>query len=229
MNLAHHFKKYFVIFAASAISFTTVPATAGVKGSMIFDISNGCFSTTGSADDCGNVNEHAVFASGEFTFTDTLSPLNPSTQNYSYNALAELHAVDPNGVADPFDIVLEEFFGTFDALTGDPRWTAALGVFNSVVNGDPIIGPGGAFTINFSGTSTGNPTDPDGASGSFTAWSSDFDALNAFSGELLGRPLPEIPVLFTARAELNAVSEPISLALLGLGIVAMASTRRKHA
>jgi len=226
MNLAHHFKKYLVILSASACLITTVPATAGVVGSMIFDITGGCFSTTGGSQ-CGNTDGHAVFASGNFTFTDTLSPLNPSTQDYSYHALAELHAEDPNGVADPFDNVRNESFATFAALTGDPRWAAALGVFNAVTTGNPISGPG--FTINFDGTSVGDPQ-AGGASGSFTAWSSDLDALNEFSGALFGRPLPQIPVNFTAHAELNAlVSEPISLALLGLGIVAMASTRRKHA
>lgn len=229
MNLAHQFKQFFIILGTCASLLAIAPATASVIGSMIFDITDGCFSTTGGSE-CGNTDGHAVFASGNFTFTDTLSPLNPSTKDYSYTAKASIDAVDPDGVAKPFSDSLSQSFANFGALIGDENWKAALGVFNAVISGNPIVGPGGAFTIFFAGASiVGDSTAPGGVSGSFTAWSSDLAALNQLSNQLFDKDLPQIPVDFTAHAELNAlVSEPMSLALLGLGIAAIVSIRSRQ-
>jgi len=233
MNLAHHFKQLFVFFSVSAILITALPATAGVKGSMSIDIFDGCLSISGG---CGNPDPllNTTYATGGFVFSDTRPADFATNPLYSFFAETHVEANNSNGMIDDDR---SKSFDSFGDLMDDPQWLAALGVFQAVTNGDDILGPGiippgvdaGTFTIEFEVFPDVGST-PNNITGSFIALStSPVDELNKFSNLLFGEDLPDETVAFSASAKLSVIPEPISLALLGLGMVAMASTRRKHA
>lgn len=72
------------------------PATASVVGSMSLDITGGCFSTDGV--DCGNTDDtRQAYATGNFSFTDTLLSAYGGTtglaqQSFSYTGIVDMEA-----------------------------------------------------------------------------------------------------------------------------------------
>lgn len=231
MNLAHQFKQLFIILSISLLGTTQVMAN-----SLKIDIV-GCLSVISSGSECGNNPltgvSNTIFASGTFAFWDSLDVASPGTlaslPESKYFASTEVKA-KPEGTPDfTFTDNKSKIFDSKDDLTNDPDWVPALTVFQAVVSGGTLDNKAGII-IDFSVanlSTIGNQT-----TGEFSAWStSAINKLNTLSTTLFGRDLPNAgqPVDFEASAQLAAVPEPISLTLLGLGIAAMVSVRRKHA
>tara|TARA_R110002073_G_scaffold115988_1_gene254160 strand:+ start:614 stop:1318 length:705 start_codon:yes stop_codon:yes gene_type:complete len=225
--------KQFLIIASISVGLSLAAPAMAVSLTINID---GCFSVITAGTECGNDPNTAntVFASGNFTVWDELGVSAPGTllalagQNFSYEASTSISAEDPI-TGTTFADDRSKFFPTFADLINDPRWPAALGVFQTVVAGGSLVGPGGplgTFAIDFAIdniTNTGNHT-----SGTFTAFSSDsISELNLFSSSLFNRDLPLIPVNFTVGASLTAIPEPVSFALIGLGLFVMSSSLRR--
>jgi len=236
--------KYGVAITGIILGLSATSAQAGVAGSMILDITGGCFSYGSSTTDCriSNGSPDAAgaieYAAGSFTFNNTLSGIsNPAA--YAYQASVSLHAEAP-GTTISFDDTRSKTFATLADLTSHPLWETArdfvLSVFNSPSGGSftatiPAMPPApamGPFTVFWNSMLDPEPT-PTNATGSFEAWST--NDLSGLSLALLGRPLPNNPVNFIMNVRLDAISipEPAMIALIGLGILGMGAAQRRKA
>lgn len=233
MNLARQIKQLFIILSISLLGTTQVMANA-----LKIDIA-GCLSVISSGSECGNNPatgaDNTIFASGTFKLWDFMGVSAPGTLSSlpesKYFASTEVKAKSRTSGTEFFDNK-NKLFDSKSELTTHPDWLPALTVFQTVVSGGPLASPGVliAFAVQDI-TTIGDLTE-----GTFTAWSESTidilnseDDLNGLSQSLFKRDLPTAgnEIDFTASAQLSAIPEPVSLALLGLGVAAMASIRRK--
>ncbi|WP_300285038.1 PEP-CTERM sorting domain-containing protein [Nitrosomonas sp.] len=222
--------KYGTAVAGIVLGLSISSAHAGIAGSMVLDITGGCFSygATG-ATGCGNTDSSKLeYATGSFIFNNTLSGIsNPAT--YAYLASVSLHATDPNNIAAPFNDTRSKSFATLGDLQSDPLWNTAYTFVNAV-----LANPAGSFTatlpplgpLTASWNYTADPgSTPAHATGSLTAWSS--NDLNGLAQLLFNQALPASPVNFSLNVTLSAIPEPATIALIGLGILGMGTIQRR--
>lgn len=235
--------KYGTIMAGIALGLSISSAHAGIAGSMILDMTGGCFSYGASGATGCNISGGSTgtavakeYATGSFTFNNTLSGIsNPAA--YAYQASVSLHAEDPDNAAVSFEDTRSKTFSTLADLTSHPLWGTARdfvlsvfsnpsGSFTATIPAMPPMPAMGSFTVfwNYMLNPESTPTD---AIGSFEAWST--DDLNGLSLALLDRQLPNNPVNFTMNIRLDAISvpEPTMIALIGLGILGMGAAQRR--
>lgn len=236
--------KYGVAVTGIILGLSVTSAQAGIAGSMVLDITGGCFSygASGAATGCG-INDGSPeaagakeYATGSFTFNNTLSGIsNPAA--YAYQASVSLTAVDPDNIAPPFNDIRSQTFATLADLTSDPLWNTAYTFVIAVLantNGSftapiPMLGTTAEVSWNYT-LSDFTPvpgSTPAYGTGEFEAWSP--DDLNGLSYALFGQPLPASPVDFQLNVRLDAVSvsEPAMFALIGLGILGMGAIQRR--
>lgn len=235
--------KYGTIMAGIILGLSMSSAHADIAGSMVLDITGGCFSYGASGATGCNISDGSIgaagakeYATGSFTFNNTLSGIsNPAT--YAYQASVSLHAEALGNPAISFDDTRSKTFATLADLTSHPLWGTArdfvLSVFNSpsgsftatipAMPPAPAMGP---FTV-FWNYMLDPESTPTNATGSFEAWST--DDLNGLSLALLGQQLPNNPVDFIMNIRLDAISvpEPAMIALIGLGILGMGAAQKR--
>lgn len=233
--------KHGVAITGIILGLSITPAQAGVAGSMVLNITGGCFSYgANGATDCGISDELKgigvkEYATGSFTFNNTLSGIsNPAT--YAYQASVSLRAVDPNNIAAPFNDTRSQTFATLADLTSDPLWKTASdfvnavlantkGSFTATIPTPPGTTVEASWNYTLSNLTLGPGSTPAYATGTFEAWSG--DDLNGISQLLFGQNLPAIPVNFSLKVALSAIPEPATIALIGLGILGMGAAQRR--
>ncbi len=214
MNLKSKIK-YSVAAAGIMLGMSMSSAHAGVAGSIVLNISGGCFSygaAPSGATGCDNTDtSRKEYAKGFYTLTNTIpgAPLTYST--YSYDAFASLNAVNSN---DSFANNQSKSFATNTALAADQVFGPAFAFVNTIPTK-----PNTEFTLpnTISWKFNTNNT--------FEAWSSsDQQPLSQF---LLGRALPSSQVAFNLNIRFDAVPEPATLALISLGILGISVAQRR--
>ncbi len=206
------------------------PARADLVGSMVLDITGGCFSYgANGATGCGNTNaSNKEYAQGSFTFSNSITGMPASAAGYSYETSVTLSATNPI-TGTPFSDSQPGSFVSLNNLLTDPMFGSAWAlVLGTISTGS--FSAGGVTAAILSGY-TPDGTIPDSANGTFAAWStSDQQLLSQF---LLGRALPFNAVDFTWKVTFDAysadstVSEPAMIALIGLGILGMGAAQRR--
>ncbi len=226
MSLKSKLKQVFVITGISVAALVATPATAAPMISL--DITGGCFSYgagAAGATGCGNTDSnHKEYATGSFVFTNTLSAVfDPLTDDGAFSASANLSAT--NGTTN-FNDSRSEMFSSLLGLQTHPLWGPASGLVFAI-GASPVTGSlPASFGIDFGWENVLNPAStPTNTFGTFKFFSD--DDLNGLSQTLFGRPLPFSEVTFSADARLALVPEPITLALLGLGLFSMVALRRR--
>jgi len=227
--------KHSVAITGIILGLSVTSAQAGVAGSMVLDITGGCFSygangATGCeiSDDLKNAGVKE-YATGFFEFSNTLSGIsNPAA--YAYLASVSLHAEAPDNSAISFEDTRSKTFATLGDLQSDPSSNTAFDFVTAV-----LASTDGTFTTTipptFATAAVSWSYEPDSgatsayATGTFEAWSS--DNLNGISQLLFGQNLPTIPVDFSLSVALNAIPEPATIALIGLGILGMRTAQRR--
>jgi len=228
MNLAHQFKQLFIILSISLLGTTQVMAN-----SIKLDIT-GCVAV--SSDFCGGGGTDTVYASGNFKIWDFFGVAAPNTiANLPEARYRASTAVDFGSFAD----TNSQTFETKNQLLTNANWQPALAIFQAVANlgagGGGTLPPFNGVTIAFTVADLVQSPSGQHVEGTFIASSdSDLGDINnlariIFNNDAINLEDGDIFQEFSANAELAVIPEPISLALLGLGMVAMASTRRKHA
>lgn len=237
--------KHGVAITGIILGLSATSAQAGIAGSMVLDITGGCFSYGASGAMGCNINESLSdvsgareYATGSFTFNNTLSGIvNPAA--YAYQASVSLHAEDPDNPAISFDNTRLKTFATLADLQSDPLWNTAYAFVTTVLMNQPTgsftatipTPPGTTVEASWSYTlnnlTPGPGSTPAYATGTFEAWSS--DDLNGISQLLFGQNLPTIPVNFSLNVALSAIPEPATIALIGLGILGMGAAQRRKA
>lgn len=217
------------------------PATASVVGSMGLDITEGCFSTEGVT--CGNtVDTRQAYATGSFSFTDTLLSAYGGTtglaqESFSYTGYVDMQAGATSDGLIPFADTSRSW-GDFAALRNDPVMRLGLDLFESVSSN-----PSGQQSFDFDFTSVGGQAftlfwelsnvniSTNSVTGEFAAWAN--EDVNWLSQLLFQQNLPH-DAYFAGGVTLNAqtasaISEPMSLALFGIGILGLTvfQNRRK--
>ncbi|WP_396956739.1 hypothetical protein [Nitrosomonas sp.] len=217
------------------------PATASVVGSMNLDITEGCFSTEGVT--CGNtVDTRQAYATGSFSFTDTLLSVYGGTtglaqESFSYTGYVDMQAGATSDGLAPFADTSRSW-GNFAALRNDPVMQLGLDLFESVSSNPsgqqsfafdftPVGGQ--AFTLFWELSNVNISTNS--VTGEFAAWAN--EDVNWLSQLLFQQDLPH-DAYFAGGVTLNAqtasaISEPMSLALFGIGILGLTvlQSRRK--
>lgn len=240
--------KHGVAITGIILGLSITPAQAGVAGSMVLDITGGCFSygangTTGCGISDGSPDAAGAkeYATGSFTFSNTLSGIsNPAA--YAYQASVSLYAEAPpdNPVISFYD-TRSKSFATLADLQSDPLWNTAYAFVTAVLantNGSftatiptPPAPPGttveASWNYTLSNLTPGPGSTPAYATGEFEAWSK--DDLNGLALILFGpeQPLPTSPVNFSLTVALSAIPEPATIALIGLGILGMGAAQRR--
>ncbi|KXK50783.1 PEP-CTERM sorting domain-containing protein [Nitrosomonas europaea] len=240
--------KHGVAITGIILGLSITPAQAGVAGSMVLDITGGCFSygangTTGCGISDGSPDAAGAkeYATGSFTFNNTLSGIsNPAA--YAYQASVSLYAeAPPDNPVISFDDTRSKSFATLADLQSDPLWNTAYAFVTAVLAADtngsftatiptPPAPPGttveASWNYTLSNLTPGPGSTPAYATGEFKAWST--DDLNGLSLVLLGqKPLPASPVNFSLNVALSAIPEPATIALIGLGILGMGAAQRR--
>lgn len=217
MNLKSKIK-YSAAAAGIMLGMSMSSAHAGVAGSIVLNISGGCFSygaTTLGATGCGNTDtSRKEYAKGSYTLTNTIpgAPLTYST--YSYDASAALNAINPTNNT-PFTSNQSKYFATNTALAADSVFGPAFAFVNTIPTqlGTEFTLPLNTISWKFNSDNT------------FEAWSSsDQQPLSQF---LLGRALPSSQVAFNLNIRFDAVPEPTTLALIGLGILGISVAQKR--
>ncbi len=226
MSLKSKLERVFFITGICTVMLVTTPTKAAPMISL--DITGGCFSFgAAGATGCGNTDlNHKEYATGSFVFTNTLSAaFDPLTDDGAFDAFANLSATNGNP-ADDFNDTRSRSFPTFAALTSDPLWGLASGLVFAIGT-NPIMGSlPASFGVDFAWENVLDPAStPTNTFGTFKFFSD--DNLNGLSQTLFGRPLPLSEVDFTAEARLSLVPEPITLAILGSGLLSMYVLRRR--
>ncbi|KXK43753.1 hypothetical protein, partial [Nitrosomonas europaea] len=114
--------KHGVAITGIILGLSITPAQAGVAGSMVLNITGGCFSYgANGATDCGISDELKgigvkEYATGSFTFNNTLSGIsNPAA--YAYQASVSLYAeAPPDNPVISFDDTRSKSFATLADL-----------------------------------------------------------------------------------------------------------------
>ncbi|MCC6161690.1 MAG: PEP-CTERM sorting domain-containing protein [Nitrosomonas sp.] len=182
----------------------------------MLNISGGCFSYgAAGATGCGNTDtSRKEYAKGSYTLTNTI-PGAPSTYStYSYDASAALNAINPTNNTS-FSSNQSKYFATNTALAADPVFGPAFAFVNTIPTqlGTEFTLPLNTISWKFNSDNT------------FEAWSgSDLQPLSQF---LLGSKLPLSPVTFNLNIRFDAVPEPTTLALIGLGILGISVAQKR--
>lgn len=232
MNLAHQFKQLFIILSISLLGTTQVMAN-----SISLDI-RGCAGVGSGGIECGGNGTDTVYASGEFKLWDFFGVADPNTLANLPEARYRASTTIDFGIPGHPDTNSAIFESKGD-LFGNQQWQTALAIFQTVANlgagGGGSLPPFNGVSIDFTVADLVQSPSGQHVEGTFTASSvSPLANVNNLARDIFNNTainLQDGDVFqnFSASAQLAVIPEPISLALLGLGMVAMASTRRKHA
>ena len=230
MNLAHQIKQLFIILSISLLGTTQV-----VASSIKLDIEGDACVFSNA---CGGDGSHTVYASGSFKIWDSFGVAAPNTIANLPDSRYRASTTIDFGIPGHPD-TNSQTFETLDQLLTDVNWQPALAIFQTVANlgagGGGSLPPFNGVSIDFTVADLVQSPSGEHVEGTFIASSvSDLADVNnlariIFNNDQINLSNGDVFEGFTASAELAAIPEPISLALLGLGMVAMASTRRKHA
>lgn len=239
MNIKSQIKS--IIFAGSiTMGLAATSAMAGVAGFMSLEL-DGCFSSNANTAVCGpHQNNAAVFATGTAVFNESLlsrfgGTAGLATQPFSYAGFGELLVgTGPGAPLAPFANVTRTW-ADYTALSSDPNLMLGFAILNQIAahpndassrfDFDLTPNPGDEFSIFWSITNI--VTNGTVTTGHWSAWSNALIPLNGLSLALFGTAMPS-DVNFNLNLTLNAIPEPITLALMGLGVIGMASVNRRR-
>ncbi len=239
MNIKSQIKN--ILLAASiTMGLTTTSAMANIAGFMSLEL-DGCFSSNANTAVCGpHENNAAVFATGTAAFNESLlsrfgGTAGLATQPFSYTGLGELLVgTGPGAPLLPFADVMRTW-DDYAALSSDPNLMLGFAILNQIANHpndasssfsfDLTSNPGDEFSIFWSITNI--VTNGTVTTGDWKAWSNDILPLNGLSIALFGSALPS-DVNFNLNLTLNAIPEPVTLALVGLGVLGMTAVGRRR-
>ncbi|MCB1965435.1 MAG: PEP-CTERM sorting domain-containing protein [Candidatus Accumulibacter sp.] len=227
MNFKSVVGRAFAVAGLAAGLLASAPATAGVKGQMILDLTDGCFATTGPG--CGQLPQGALaYGAGQFHFTDTLLSVyggtaGLATQQFKYFGEIEMNAGSTSSNVAPF-YADSASWPNYAALSADPVMQFGFGILQAMfAQGNSGVLPlDPTHTIFYDLTNTSGPDND--YMGDFAAWS--FDDFNDVSLALFGQPLPA-DAFFNIHVQLTAIPEPASMALVGLGLLGLGVLRRR--
>jgi len=246
MNFKSKIKQAGILASAIMGLLAVTPATANLVGSTTLSLTDGCFSYGAAgegAGGCNNINiNNLAYATGKFEFNDTLlsvygGPASLALQPFSYEGIVTMQANAPGHLLASF-VGESQSWADWASMSSDPMMILGLSLFQTVIsnpNGPPhsisfdfTALPGGqAFTLHW--VLSGVVSNAAHITGDFTAWSE--QDLNWLSQLFFQQSLPA-EANFAAQISLNAstsmIPEPVSLALVGLGIFGMGVTHRRR-
>lgn len=239
MNIKYQIKNL-LLATSITIGLSATTAMANVVGFMSLEL-DGCFSSNANTAVCGpHENNAAVFATGTAVFNESLlskfgGTAGLATHPFSYAGFGELLVgTGPGAPLAPFADV-NRTWADYTALSSDPNLMLGFAILNQIANHpndassfwvfDLTPNPGDEFSIFWSITNI--VTNGTVTTGDWKAWSNDVIPLNGLSFALFGTTLPN-DVNFNLNLTLNAIPEPITLALIGLGVLGMTTVGRRR-
>ncbi|TXI26005.1 MAG: PEP-CTERM sorting domain-containing protein [Nitrosomonas sp.] len=239
MNIKYQIKNL-LLATSITIGLSATSAMANVVGFMGLEL-DGCFSSNANTAVCGpHENNAAVFATGTAVFNESLlsrfgGTAGLATQPFSYAGFGELLVgTGPGAPLAPFADVTRTW-ADYTALSSDPNLMLGFAILNQIAahpndasssfTFDLTPNPGDEFSIFWSITNI--VTNGSVTTGDWKAWSDDVLPLNGLSMALFGSVLPS-DVNFNLNLTLNAIPEPVTLALVGLGILGMTAVGRRR-
>lgn len=217
--------------SVAALVLASAPASAGVKGQIILDLSNGCLATTSTA--CGPLPQNGLgqnslaYVTGDFHFTDTLQTIygaGLATQPFSYHSLITVAIGSTPQSLSPI-LTSQTSWANYAAFVAEP----AIQFGDSLLQ--MMIGQGTAGTLAVDANHeityalTGLSATLTESMGSFELWS--FDDFNDVSQTIFNANLPA-QTYFSLNLTISAIPEPASIALVGAGLLALALWRRRR-
>ncbi len=239
MNIKYQIKNL-LLATSITIGLSATSAMANVVGFMSLEL-DGCFSSNANTAVCGpHENNAAVFAAGTAVFNESLlsrfgGTAGLATQPFSYAGVGELLVgTGPGAPLAPFADV-NRTWADYTALSNDPNLMLGFAILNQIAahpndasssfTFDLTPNPGDEFSIFWSITNI--VTNGSVTTGDWKAWSDDVLPLNGLSMALFGSALPS-DVNFNLNLTLNAIPEPVTLALVGLGVLGMTAVGRRR-
>jgi len=236
MNIKYQIKNL-LLATSITIGLSATSAMANVVGFMSLEL-DGCFSSNANTAVCGpHENNAAVFAAGTAVFNESLlsrfgGTAGLATETFSYEGSGVL-LVD-NDPSPPFATVTRTW-ADYTALSSDPNLMLGFAILNQIAahpndassrfDFNLTPDPGDEFSIFWSITNI--VTNGSVTTGDWKAWSDDVLPLNGLSFALFGSTLPS-DVDFNLNLTLNAIPEPVTLALVGLGVLGMTAVGRRR-
>lgn len=241
MNLKYQIKNL-LLATSVTMGLSATPVMANVVGFMGLAL-DGCFSSNATTAVCGaHENGAAAFATGTAVFDESLlsrfgGTAGLATQPFSYAGFGELLVgTGPGAPLAPFADVTRTW-ADYTALSNDPNLMLGFAILNQIANHpndinssfdfdlDMVPNSGDEFSIFWSIENI--LTNGSVTTGDWKAWSNDVIPLNGLSMALFGSQLPN-GVNFDLNLTLNAIPEPVTLALIGLGVLGMTAVGRRR-
>ncbi len=239
MNIKYQIKNLLLVTSIT-IGLSATSAMANVVGFMSLEL-DGCFSSNATTAVCGaHENNAAVFATGTAVFDESLlsrfgGTAGLATKPFSYEGIGELLVgTGPGAPLAPFADITRTW-ADYTTLSSDPNLMIGFAILNQIAahpndansrfDFDLTPNPGDEFSIFWSITNV--ITNGSVTTGDWKAWSNDVLPLNGLSMALFGSSLPS-DINFNLNLALNAIPEPVTLALIGLGVLGMVTVGRRR-